>query len=81
MDRVSGEKQALLQENRNLEGDKDNLRHKLRQTTEENVKIKERWVHVIRDSAMYSDVELAQGKILYVKKSNKPATGKNIPSQ
>ena len=59
MDRVSGEKQALLQENRSLEGDRDNLRHKLRQTTEENVKIKERWVYVIGNSAMFSDFELA----------------------
>lgn len=81
MDRESGEKQALLQENRSLEGDRDNLRHKLRQTTEENVKFKERWVHVIGNSAMFSDVELAQGKNFILKKSNKPATGKNIPSQ
>ncbi|KAI3370999.1 hypothetical protein L3Q82_023654 [Scortum barcoo] len=41
LDRVSGEKQALLQENRSLEGDRDELRHKLRLITEENVKIKE----------------------------------------
>eukprot|EP00064_Thunnus_orientalis_P002925 superscaffoldBa00000229_g2933 len=41
LDRVSGEKQALLQENRSLEGDRDDLRHKLRQITEENVQIKE----------------------------------------
>ncbi|XP_071313237.1 paramyosin [Trachinotus anak] len=41
LDRVSGEKQALLQENRSLEGDRDDLRHKLRQATQENVQIKE----------------------------------------
>lgn len=47
LDRVSGEKQALMQENKSLEGDKDDLRHKLRQITEENVKIKERWVYFL----------------------------------
>ncbi|XP_023266701.1 coiled-coil domain-containing protein 88B-like [Seriola lalandi dorsalis] len=41
LDRVSGEKQALLQENRSLEGDRDDLRHKLRQVTQENVQIKD----------------------------------------
>ncbi|XP_034031475.1 uncharacterized protein LOC117515050 [Thalassophryne amazonica] len=41
LDRVSGEKQAILQENRILEGERDDLRHKLRQTTEENVQVKE----------------------------------------
>ncbi|XP_047451857.1 microtubule-associated tumor suppressor 1 homolog [Mugil cephalus] len=41
LDRVSGEKQALLQENRSLEADRDDLRHKLRQVTQENVQIKE----------------------------------------
>ncbi|XP_070827957.1 uncharacterized protein [Chaetodon trifascialis] len=41
LDRVSGDKQALLQENRSLEGDRDDLRHKLRQITEENVQIKD----------------------------------------
>lgn len=45
LDRVSGEKQALLQENRSLERGRDELRHKLRQLTEENVQIKDRWVY------------------------------------
>lgn len=44
LDRVSGEKKALLQENRSLERGRDDLRHKLRQLTEENVQIKDRWV-------------------------------------
>ncbi|XP_070686541.1 tropomyosin-2 [Pempheris klunzingeri] len=41
LDRVSGDKQALLQENSSLEGGRDELRHKLRKITEENVHIKE----------------------------------------
>ncbi|XP_012778279.3 uncharacterized protein LOC101472082 [Maylandia zebra] len=41
LDRVSGEKQALLQESRSLEADRDDLRHKLRKLTQENVQIKE----------------------------------------
>ncbi|XP_032380594.1 myosin-14 [Etheostoma spectabile] len=41
LDRVSGEKQALLQENRSLGGDREELRHKLRQITEENIQIKQ----------------------------------------
>nr|XP_020449287.1 stress response protein NST1-like isoform X2 [Monopterus albus] len=41
LDRVCGEKQALLQENRSLQGERDELRHKLRQVTQENVQIKE----------------------------------------
>lgn len=42
LDRVSGEKQALLQENRSLESDRDDLRQKLRQVTQENVQLKDR---------------------------------------
>lgn len=53
LDRVSGEKQALLQENRSLEGDRDDLRQKLRQITEENVQIKERWVYFIGTLNVY----------------------------
>ncbi|GAA6215344.1 myosin-9-like [Lates japonicus] len=56
LDRVSGEKQALLQENRSLEGDRDDLRHKLRQVTQENVKIKESEVNS-RHRAMASEEE------------------------
>ncbi|KAK2842690.1 hypothetical protein Q5P01_012890 [Channa striata] len=41
LDRVTGEKQALLQETRILEGDRDDLRNRLRQVTQENVQIKE----------------------------------------
>ncbi|XP_054631813.1 myosin-9 [Dunckerocampus dactyliophorus] len=41
LDRVSGEKQALQQDNKGLEQDRDALRHKLRQTTEENIQLKE----------------------------------------
>lgn len=41
LDRVSGEKQALLQENKSLEQDRDQLRQKLRQTTDENAQLKE----------------------------------------
>lgn len=41
LDRVSGEKQALLQESRSLEADRDDLRHKLKKLTQENVQIKE----------------------------------------
>lgn len=44
LDRLSGEKQVLLQENKSLEVDRDDLRHKLRHITEENVQIKERRV-------------------------------------
>ncbi|XP_026221205.1 myosin-9 [Anabas testudineus] len=41
LDRVTGEKQALLKENRILEGDRDDLQNKLRQVTQENIQIKE----------------------------------------
>ncbi|XP_051237689.1 uncharacterized protein LOC127352901 [Dicentrarchus labrax] len=56
LDRVSGEKQALLQENRSLEGDRNDLRHKLRQITEENVQLKESEVNS-RRRAMASEEE------------------------
>ncbi|KAL7401589.1 hypothetical protein ABVT39_001818 [Epinephelus coioides] len=56
LDRVSGEKQALLQENRSLEEDRDNLRHKLRQITEENVQIKQSEMNS-RRTAMTSEEE------------------------
>ncbi|XP_078023755.1 uncharacterized protein LOC144463435 [Epinephelus lanceolatus] len=56
LDRVSGEKQALLQENRSLEEDRDNLRHKLRQITEENVQIKQSEMNS-RRRAMTSEEE------------------------
>lgn len=42
LDRVSGEKQAVLEENRILEDDRNTLRHKLKELTEENVKIMEK---------------------------------------
>ncbi|XP_062246241.1 coiled-coil domain-containing protein 88B [Platichthys flesus] len=41
LDRLCGEKQALLQENKSLEGERDDFRHKLRQLTQENVQLKE----------------------------------------
>ncbi|XP_035498083.1 ciliary rootlet coiled-coil protein 2 isoform X3 [Scophthalmus maximus] len=41
LDRASGEKQALLQDNGSLKGDRDDLRHQLRQVTQENVQVKE----------------------------------------
>ncbi|XP_045893337.1 myosin-9 [Micropterus dolomieu] len=56
LDRVSGEKQALLQENRSLEGDRDDLRQKLRQITEENVQIKESEMN-LRRRAIASEEE------------------------
>nr|XP_021328937.1 trichohyalin-like isoform X2 [Danio rerio] len=45
LDRVSGEKQAVLEENRILEDDRNTLRHKLKELTEENVKIMEKEVN------------------------------------
>ncbi|XP_029613331.1 uncharacterized protein LOC115196622 [Salmo trutta] len=45
LDRISGEKQALLEENRCLEGDRDALRHKLRQVMDENTKVNEKEVN------------------------------------
>ncbi|KAL2093436.1 hypothetical protein ACEWY4_010748 [Coilia grayii] len=44
LDRVSSEKQVLLGENRGLEDERNNLRHRLKEMTEENVKIKEKEV-------------------------------------
>ncbi|XP_015227726.1 PREDICTED: inner centromere protein A-like [Cyprinodon variegatus] len=41
LERVSGEKNTSLQENRSLGAEKEELRLKLRQITEENIKIKE----------------------------------------
>ncbi|CAK6954560.1 myosin-11 [Scomber scombrus] len=61
LERVSGEKQALLQENRSLDGDRDELRHKLRQITEENVQIKESEVNS-RRRAMASEEETKKAK-------------------
>lgn len=43
LERVSGEKQTLLQENSSLGAERDELRLKLRQITQENVQIKERY--------------------------------------
>ncbi|XP_043120268.1 trichohyalin [Puntigrus tetrazona] len=45
LDRVSGEKQALHEENRILEDERNTLRHKLKELTEENVKIMEKEVN------------------------------------
>ncbi|XP_052387234.1 calponin homology domain-containing protein DDB_G0272472-like [Carassius gibelio] len=45
LDRVSGEKQALLEENTILEDERNTLRHKLKELTEENVKIMEKEVN------------------------------------
>ncbi|XP_026086042.1 inner centromere protein-like [Carassius auratus] len=45
LDRVSGEKQALLEENTILEDERNMLRHKLKELTEENVKIMEKEVN------------------------------------
>ena len=42
LDRISSEKQVLLEENRGLEEERNNLRHRLKGVTEENVKIKEK---------------------------------------
>ncbi|KAG5273472.1 hypothetical protein AALO_G00151690 [Alosa alosa] len=44
LDRVSSEKHVLLEENRGLEEERNNLRHRLKELTEENVKIKEKEV-------------------------------------
>ncbi|XP_028304149.1 median body protein [Gouania willdenowi] len=41
LDRVSGEKDAALQENRSMEEDRVDLRHKLRKLTQENVHLKD----------------------------------------
>ncbi|XP_035801019.2 uncharacterized protein LOC118469836 [Amphiprion ocellaris] len=56
LDRLSGEKQALLQENRSLQADRDDLRHRLRQITQENVQIKESELNS-RRRAMASEEE------------------------
>ncbi|KAI2653490.1 Laminin subunit alpha-2 [Labeo rohita] len=45
LDRVSGEKQALHEGNRILEDERNTLRHKLKELTEENVKIMEKEVN------------------------------------
>ncbi|XP_029009583.1 myosin-9 [Betta splendens] len=41
LERITGEKQALLQEIRILEGDREELRNQLRQVTQENAQVKE----------------------------------------
>ncbi|KAK9516256.1 hypothetical protein VZT92_024197 [Zoarces viviparus] len=51
LDRVSGEQQALLLENGRLEGDREDLRHKLSQITEESVLIKQSEVNSRRRAA------------------------------
>ncbi|XP_056621967.1 myosin-9 isoform X3 [Triplophysa dalaica] len=45
LDRVSGEKQVLLEENKELENERNTLRNKLKELTEENVKIMEKEVN------------------------------------
>nr|XP_055030975.1 myosin-9-like [Misgurnus anguillicaudatus] len=45
LDRISGDKQVLLEENRVLEDERNTLRHKLKELTEENVKIMEKEVN------------------------------------
>ncbi|KAK7151996.1 hypothetical protein R3I94_008359 [Phoxinus phoxinus] len=45
LDRASGEKQTFLEENRILEDERNTLRHKLKELTEENVKIMEKEVN------------------------------------
>lgn len=66
LDRVTGEKQALLQENRILEEHRDDLRNKLRQVTQENVQIKERWVcdmdTCLCTQTTFWDIKAVQGK-------------------
>lgn len=44
LERASGEKQALQQENRSLQGDRDDLRHKLRLSATENGQLRDRRV-------------------------------------
>ncbi|KAI7802493.1 putative trichohyalin-like [Triplophysa rosa] len=45
LDRVSGEKQVLLEENKGLENERNTLRNKFKELTEENVKIMEKEVN------------------------------------
>ncbi|KAL0968638.1 hypothetical protein UPYG_G00269500 [Umbra pygmaea] len=45
LDRITGEKQTLLEENKSLEEDRDVLRHKLRQVMDENTMVKEKEVN------------------------------------
>lgn len=54
LDRESGDKRALLQENRSLEGDRDDLRLKLRQITEDKVQIQQRCVCLIQKASQDS---------------------------
>ncbi|XP_041853001.1 golgin subfamily A member 4 [Melanotaenia boesemani] len=56
LDRVSGEKQALLQESKSLEGDRDELQLKLRQVTQENAQLRESELNS-RHRAMASEEE------------------------
>lgn len=58
LDRLSGEKQALLEANGSLEKDRDDLRTRLRQTNEENVQIKERFVCTHQREQMFRCVEI-----------------------
>ncbi|XP_063052469.1 paramyosin [Engraulis encrasicolus] len=44
LDRVSSEKQALLGENRSLEEERDTLRHRLKEMTDDNAKIRDKEV-------------------------------------
>ncbi|XP_066540557.1 golgin subfamily A member 6-like protein 26 [Hoplias malabaricus] len=51
LERVSGEKQFLLEENKSLEDERNTLRHKLKEMTEENTKLKEKEVSWRRRAA------------------------------
>ncbi|XP_043979937.1 trichohyalin [Gambusia affinis] len=51
LERLSGEKQSLLQENKSQGAEKDELRLKLRQITQENVQIKESEMSLRRKAA------------------------------
>nr|XP_015193588.1 PREDICTED: spindle pole body component 110-like [Lepisosteus oculatus] len=44
LDKISVERQVLLEENRDLEHERNELRHKLKELTEQNVKLKEKEV-------------------------------------
>lgn len=58
LERVSGEKQFLLNENKGLEDEKNTLRQKCKELSDENVAIKEKWDHSSLNLGAVSDVSL-----------------------
>ncbi|XP_072551929.1 uncharacterized protein [Salminus brasiliensis] len=62
LERLAGEKQFLLEENKGLEDERNTLRHRMKELTEENVKIKDKEVSSRRRAAAAEEQGERAGK-------------------